>query len=294
MSFGNLTIVLALGAYGFAHMISLGRANWRKWLRQTWSDWALLALGTTSTWLVYQIAYGVSFWDVFSTAMETHLYLGRSYWLWVGWNLYDFLTFLGIPIAVLFVVESGRAWRSLAKGIADIGHEGRLGVAISAALLAVDVLGVVRGEVGRIWLLWMPVACLIAAMHLTRQGRRFQFALILSLVAVQALFFTFFVRVDATGMCRFEPRRPNMTPPSVDNRLRAQFGDEIVLIGYELESSEVEPGEEVRLTLYWQALEQPELPYTVFTHLVDQEGATGPAGQYAGTGEATYHVLATR
>jgi len=272
MSLGNLTIAVAIGAYGLFRVLSVRPGDRWQWLQDTWRSWVWLAFGSAAVWLVYQAACGVSIWDVFSTSMRTHLYLGRSYWLWIGWNLYDFLTFLGIPIAVFFVAESGRAWRAVRKDGGGVTDESLLALAIGVALLVVNLTGVVRGEVGRLWLLWMPVACLIAAVRLTRRDSRLEFALVLKLVAAQVLFFALFVRMDATGLERFEPRRPNTTPPTPEKHAAAEFGDKIALIGYELEPQVVAPGEVAHITLYWHTLQQPELPYTVFTHLLNEEG----------------------
>jgi hypothetical protein len=49
------------------------------------------------------------------------------------------------------------------------------------------------------------------------------------------------------------------------------FGDEIDLIGYDLETSEARPAGAVSLTLYWRARSGVSRDYTVFTHLVDGE-----------------------
>lgn len=272
MSFGNLTILLALGLYGLAHLAYTGLSRWRGWLRQTWLGWTLLALGSASVWLAYQVAWGVSFWDVFSTAMQTHFYLGRSYWVWVGYNLYDFLTFLGVPVAVLFVAGSAKAWQRAVRARLSIPLEALPALAVSATLLALDLSGVARGEVGRMWLPWMSVACLVAAIGLTRRSDRVSYRLVLALLALQALFAALFLRVSATGMPAFQPHQPNTAPPAVDYPLEVRLGDEIALLGYDLEPLEVAPGETIHLTLYWQALEQPARPYTVFTHLSDPGG----------------------
>ncbi len=269
MSFGNLTILPALGAYSLAHLAFTDLSRWREWLRRTWRGWGLLALGSASVWLVYQAVYGVSFWDVFSTAMQTHFYLGRSYWLWVGYNPYDFLTFLGVPVAVLFVTESVCAWR---RAVPLVSLKALPALAISATLLALDLSGAARGEVGRMWLLWMPATCLVAAIGLAREKRRSACHLILILLALQTLFFTLFLRVNDTGMPRFKPHQPETTAPEIDYRLDAKLGEEIALVGYDLESPEAAPGETLHLTLYWQALEQPYRPYTVFVHLLDETG----------------------
>ncbi|MBM4464941.1 MAG: hypothetical protein FJ014_05145 [Chloroflexi bacterium] len=46
----------------------------------------------------------------------------------------------------------------------------------------------------------------------------------------------------------------------------------LALIGYEVDRTEFSPGEKVRLTLYWQAEGEMGTDYTVFTHLIDEEG----------------------
>ncbi|MBU0494589.1 MAG: glycosyltransferase family 39 protein [Chloroflexi bacterium] len=65
-------------------------------------------------------------------------------------------------------------------------------------------------------------------------------------------------------------------PPSAPAELPAQpvyddFGHQIALVGHTIDkpSTRQDPW---RVTLYWQALEQPALDYTVFLHLVDAQG----------------------
>ena len=69
---------------------------------------------------------------------------------------------------------------------------------------------------------------------------------------------------------------PPLFPPQalhiVPNRLDAAFGGKVKLLGYELESREVRPGETLRITLYWQALMPMKENYSVFVHLIDEEG----------------------
>jgi len=52
----------------------------------------------------------------------------------------------------------------------------------------------------------------------------------------------------------------------------ANFADRIRLWGYDLDARSVEPGQTIRLALYWEALQEMEENYTVFTHLLDGEG----------------------
>ena len=57
---------------------------------------------------------------------------------------------------------------------------------------------------------------------------------------------------------------------SVPNPVHFSFGNRIALIGYALEGRAVGPGEEIHLTLYWEALAQMERNYTVFTHVIGE------------------------
>jgi 4-amino-4-deoxy-L-arabinose transferase-like glycosyltransferase len=57
----------------------------------------------------------------------------------------------------------------------------------------------------------------------------------------------------------------------VPNPVHFDFGDKIALIGYALEGRAVRPGEEIHLTLYWEALAEMERDYTVFTHVIGEQ-----------------------
>lgn len=59
--------------------------------------------------------------------------------------------------------------------------------------------------------------------------------------------------------------------PDVQYPLEAQLGDAIQFLGYDLGGDEFRPGETIHLTLYWRALAEMEISYTVFTHLLDTE-----------------------
>jgi hypothetical protein len=50
------------------------------------------------------------------------------------------------------------------------------------------------------------------------------------------------------------------------------LGEKIELLGYELKEEPIRPGGVLELTLYWQAREEIEESYIVFTHLLDDKG----------------------
>ena len=60
-------------------------------------------------------------------------------------------------------------------------------------------------------------------------------------------------------------------PLDVQHPLEVSLADEILLLGYNIESG-FRPGDGIHLTLFWQCLEEMKRDYTVFTHLVDKEG----------------------
>lgn len=60
--------------------------------------------------------------------------------------------------------------------------------------------------------------------------------------------------------------------PGPQHHLKADLGDKVALLGYDLEMKEARPGDTLYLTLYWQAQREMDEDYTVFVHLVDEEG----------------------
>jgi mannosyltransferase len=59
--------------------------------------------------------------------------------------------------------------------------------------------------------------------------------------------------------------------PPIQHRLSANLGDQVELLGYDLTPDELRAGEAMHLTLYWRALDEMEVSYTVFVHLLDGE-----------------------
>jgi hypothetical protein len=66
---------------------------------------------------------------------------------------------------------------------------------------------------------------------------------------------------------------PVIDETAIEHVVNARFGDDLILLGYDVEPNKVQLGETIHLTLYWEATNKPADDYTVFTHLLD------PAGQ---------------
>jgi murein DD-endopeptidase MepM/ murein hydrolase activator NlpD len=60
-------------------------------------------------------------------------------------------------------------------------------------------------------------------------------------------------------------------PPEIAYPQIAQVGENLLFLGYDLQSEQVRPGESLHLTLYWQVLAQADISYTVFVHVLDKD-----------------------
>ena len=66
--------------------------------------------------------------------------------------------------------------------------------------------------------------------------------------------------------------RNRFARPVIQHPLQANLGGMVQLLGYAVSADRVKAGDKLNLTLYWQALEEMETSYTVFTHLIDESG----------------------
>jgi len=68
---------------------------------------------------------------------------------------------------------------------------------------------------------------------------------------------------------RIQERPRTFKTPRMAHPLRADLGDQVRFLGYDLKSDRVSPGGFVELTLYWQAKRAMDVNYTVFTQVLD-------------------------
>ncbi|HET7375636.1 MAG TPA: hypothetical protein VFK30_02945, partial [Anaerolineae bacterium] len=67
-------------------------------------------------------------------------------------------------------------------------------------------------------------------------------------------------------------RNRNYNIPAIQHSLPVRFGDQIQLLGYDLNLSGFRLGQPILITFYWQALKAIDQNYVVFTHLLDSNG----------------------
>jgi 4-amino-4-deoxy-L-arabinose transferase-like glycosyltransferase len=73
------------------------------------------------------------------------------------------------------------------------------------------------------------------------------------------------------------------SPPQPQAQRQANFDDKILLLGADVAPDPVAPGGTLSVTLYWQALAEMDVPYSVFVHLLGPDGqvVTGHDGEPA-------------
>ncbi|MCK4451161.1 MAG: hypothetical protein KAX26_11265, partial [Anaerolineae bacterium] len=81
-------------------------------------------------------------------------------------------------------------------------------------------------------------------------------------------------RTVALGEMELDVSGLTFEAPPMQHQVGVRFGDFAELLGYDLDRTEVMTGEEVKLTLYWRAINQEPIAtsYTVFTHLLSEAG----------------------
>ncbi len=149
--FVSLTSAAALAAWGIALVANVAFASEKPAVRRLVMLGAAAALGL-ATALAVPAMLGMNWPAVVRECLAgAHrvqvLIYERSYSTWVGWNLVDFVLFLGPPIAVATLATLRSPFT----------------IALLAALVVLDLSGSILGETGRIWMFLMPLAVLAAA-----------------------------------------------------------------------------------------------------------------------------------
>jgi hypothetical protein len=224
-------------------------------------------------WGGLRLAMGADGLTMWRTGQEIHRIYRLNYPAWFAFNLYDLAVFMGIAP---FVGAVGAVAVGLRRGRRTPGWGLALGWA--AAVLLLNLSATVRAETGRLWLFVMPLGLLVGwawfagAAEESRRGRRW----------LLALFGAFLVQALVTGYLlggrAGEPATPapRWSLPAGATAVDYRLGDSVALRGYEM----AREGDELRLTLYWRALDFPRAEYSAFVHALD--GAGGMVAQSDG------------
>lgn len=262
LSFGPIVLLMPMGLAALLWV--LPHPERRRWGHLTVSAIIFFA-GLVLPWLLYQLAFGSGFLDIWRVSMAYHLGLGRDDAVWLFYHLYDFLAFLGLPLAILFgagLICALRRWQD---------DKAALPLGFGLGILLLDLSGTAQGEVARVWLFLTPFAVIGAAYGLTQLARRrWHTVAVTILLAAQLLIFNAVLRVVTTGVT--DP--PAFTRAAAPRRhvLDARFGNLIALSTYDVTPNIARPGDILDVTFTWRALAPITQPYTIFVHLLDANG----------------------
>jgi hypothetical protein len=78
---------------------------------------------------------------------------------------------------------------------------------------------------------------------------------------------------------RVEVRPRNLKAPPLSNEVRANYGGELMLLGYDFPERRVAPGGALPIALFWQALRSPDRHYIVSNHLLNSADLRRWGGQ---------------
>ncbi len=284
-------MLLALPAIYFGLRLTFGSDRGHFSRRHLFLSTAAFFVGLASVWVAYQIVFGVSPFEILDAAthdlkippLPTNPTLadylgriaarlrevngGRSYLTWVIYNLYDYFAFLGLPLLALLGPAVPGAIQKLRPR--QLTAYETLPLAFVLALLVLDLSGIIRGEVGRIWLFLMPCGVLAAVGALSEENPP-PLWLVAVLQLAQTVVFAMSLTLVDPVLWPMPSHERSFAPPPVQHSLELEFGDGVIrLLGYDLEESPVMMGDSVNLTLYWQSVTQTSVSYKVFVHLLD-------------------------
>jgi hypothetical protein len=75
-------------------------------------------------------------------------------------------------------------------------------------------------------------------------------------------------KIESEPILRAQVRPRNFDVPPMSTEVRANFGDEMMLLGYDFPKRRTQPGGALPITLYWQALGPMQHHYIVSNHLL--------------------------
>jgi hypothetical protein len=121
---------------------------------------AYLAL-TFLLWLATGCNLPRIFLVCFEKHSEFYAYVHRTYWGWLVWNLGDLALFLGLPVTMIAIggIAAG-GWSCRKSGLPHFLFQDRVLLSTAITVIVLDVLGLNRGEAGRLWMVFMPFFCI--------------------------------------------------------------------------------------------------------------------------------------
>lgn len=284
LNFGNMIMVVIAVLYMIVWWLT--QTSWRRlFAREATRHWGgqflAFAIGCTTIWLIYLVAYRVPPIDLL-TMSERLLLEGtrcpicpstnRTYNVWVVWNVIDFAVYLSLPISIVLLARLPALLKTSYAAVRKrrVAAWAPLTVAALSIFVVLDLSGIVRGEVSRLWAYFGPLFVLLALAPVKAiwPSKRSGLAVLIGLIALQL--FSMNTRWYTYPSFMDEPpsRAANFSMPQPQVPANVDFDRQIKIVGADLNIA----SSNLDLKLYWQALTQPLHAYTVFVHVLDGQG----------------------
>jgi hypothetical protein len=252
---------------------------------------SLFIVGVAVVFGIYWAALGHSLAEVLRASMAVHLEAPHPYFKGLVLDTWDYVLFAGLPLmglAALYpLVRKREACMPAAERLP--ARMSVFALAAGGILVALDLSGIARNEVGRVWMFFTPFVLLIAAATLARLDRKLRAlaigAQIIWLLAIAITWWPW--HAELLPMQSYE----HVAPPPLSTPLtpaNALFDGHLRLQGFQ--SRYVPETRTLVVALHWQALRPSEAPQRFSGVLVGPGGRTLPgvlweplAGQYPTT-----------
>ena len=263
-SVGNAALLVVLAAYSLLTL-------WQQPLPVTQLLKLLtpFVLGLSAVWLIYWLGWGVPPWAIVQAGLAEHYGLvttQRRYGTWFIFNLLDLTIFTGVPIVAVFTAALTMAIQRL--GRKSLTRSQLLAISTAVLILLLNLSGSTRGEVGRIWLFFMPLLVVSGGLWLAEWSTNWRIQWCWAgLQVLWAIALGLSWRpMGATIVVAQQPDYPAV--PTDSTATDFLFGAKIALTQVKLEPT----ANALDLILVWQIDGPTTRPYTVFNHLIDEQG----------------------
>jgi len=135
--------------------------------------------------LVYGMIFGNNLLDIYRASMPYHkaFLATKTYSLWLVYNLYDFILFLGLPVTFGIIFSLRKSRPNIILWF------------LIAMLLIIDLSGKNRGEVARIWLFLTPFAAIAASSYIKKYNNIIVWAVIILSILQIVIFRKYIVTI---------------------------------------------------------------------------------------------------
>jgi len=201
-------------------------------------------------------------------------------WVYTIASVLALLGLAGVPLYIWRMVKPGRdLWRWLALGLVILWP-----AAVFVSLIRWTLMTI--ASQGRLMFSALTALSLLMAMGLAAfTPRRLRALLPGGLSAFLFVAAALLPAVTITPAYATPPILTERDVATLSPRINATFGDSVRLLGYEVDKTEVAPGDTVHVTVYWKALAPMQENYSVFVHVVGgDELILGQRDMYPGQG----------